>query len=316
MGHHDHDHDCGHGHHHHDVSDVGDRALGITIALNVALTVVEVVVGVLAGSLALVADAVHNLGDAAALVIALVARRIGRRGVDDSFTFGYRRAELIGALVNLTSLLLLGIYLVVEAIERFMEPQEMAAGWVMVAAGAALVVDLFTAGFLWSFSKGNLNFRAAFLHNLTDAVTSVAVIAGAFLVSMTGYAFIDPLLTLIIALSILWSSVGMLKRTAHILMEGTPPGIELSQLVGRLGQVTDIHRVHHVHAWQLDETHRAVEAHVELGEEVIGERLERVRCELRRVLEDEFGVVHATLEFEWPSTACGDAGPGGADCQH
>lgn len=310
-GHHHH----GPGGHHHDVSDVGDRALGFTIALNVALTVVEVVVGVFAGSLALIADAVHNLGDAAALLVALIARRIGRRGVDDRFTFGYRRAELIGALVNLTSLLILGLFLVVEAVERALEPQPIATGWVMGAAAAAVVVDLGTAAFLWRFSKGNMNFRAAFLHNLTDAATSVLVIVGAALVAVTGSTLVDPLLTLLIAAGILWSSVGMLRSTAHILMEGTPPGLELEALIARLTAVQDVLRVHHVHAWQLDETHRAVEAHVELDEHVVGEALEVARQELRRVLREDFEVEHATLEFEWPDTDCADHGPGGAECQ-
>lgn len=287
----------------------------ITIALNVGLTVVEVAVGLLAGSLALVADAVHNLGDAAALGIALVARRIGRRGVDHQFTFGYKRAELIGALVNLTSLLLLSVYLGVEAVERFIDPRPVITGWVMVAASVALVVDLFTAGFLWSFSKGNLNFRAAFIHNLTDAATSVAVMIGAYLVSVTGLTIIDPLLTLVIAGSILWSALGMLRSTAYILMEGTPPGLELIDLVERLCRVEHVRDVHHVHAWQIDEEHRAVEAHVLLEEEVVGRSLEAVRSELRRILGSEFDVSHATLEFEWPSTECADIKFGGPICR-
>lgn len=305
---HAHAHGPGHHHHHHDASEIGDRPLLFAIGLNVVLTGVEVVVGVVSGSLALVADAIHNLGDAAALVVAFVARRIARRGADDRYTFGYRRAELIGALINLTTLVVLGVYLVVEAVERFFVPQPVATTPVMITAGVAVLVDVFTALFLWGLSRGSVNVRAAFVHNLTDAATSVAVILGAALIAATGVVAIDALLTLLIAGGVLWSAVGMLRRTAHILMEGTPPGLDLDRLAARVAEVDDVLRVHHLHAWQLDETHRAVEAHVVVDEGLTGGRLDGARHAIRRVLREEFAVSHATLEFEWPETVCGDDG--------
>lgn len=303
-------------HHHplHDMSEVGEKPLSVAVILNVGLTLFEALVGVYAGSLALIADALHNLGDAAALVIALVARRVARRGADERYTFGYRRAELIGALVNLTTLLVLGVYLVAEAFERIWSPQPIHAGWVMMAAGVAVVVDVATALFLRKMAEGSLNVRAAFVHNVTDALTSVAVIVGAALVAATGRTFLDPLLTFFIAGGVLYTSARMLQKTAHILMEGTPPDLDLDALVAQLSEVEDVLRIHHVHAWQLDETHRAVEAHVVLDEGVLGERLEGVRLELRRILNEGFSVGHATLEFEWPGSTCGDEHRPGPNC--
>lgn len=285
---------------------MGATALVVAVALNVGLTVAEIAVGWWSGSLALVADAVHNLGDAAALVVALVAYRIARRGADARYTFGYERAELIGALINLTSLLLMGAFLVFEALERFLEPQPVATTPVMVMAAVAVIIDLGTAFVLWGLSKGSLNLRAAFLHNLTDAASSVAVILGAALIAATGWVAVDPLLTLLIAGGVLWSSFGMLKETAHILMEGTPKGLDLDGLRTALEAVPGVMKVHHVHAWQLGEAHRAVEAHVVLEEAIQGPKLEEARCALRERLKHDFGVEHATLEMEWPSSACGD----------
>ena len=197
---------------------MSDARLVGTVALNLLLTVVEVVVGILSGSLALIADAVHNFGDAAALVIAIIARRIARKDADHRYTFGYQRAELIGALINLTTLVVIALFLIVESVERFLDPQPIKATWVMIAAGAALAVDLLTVALLWAMSKGSLNVRAAFIHNLTDAAASVAVMIGAGAVSIWGWTWVDPAITLLIAGYILFTSVSMLRRAAAILI--------------------------------------------------------------------------------------------------
>src|SRR5688572_18222182 len=162
--------------HSHDTDHLSDRRLVIAVALNLLLTVVEAVAGLLAGSLALLADALHNFNDCGALVLALIARRIGRRPSDERRTFGYQRAEVIGALINLTILVVIGLYLVYESITRFFQPHPV-DGWIVVGVSVvALVIDLGTAALLWAMSHGNLNMRAAYLHNLSDALSSVGVI--------------------------------------------------------------------------------------------------------------------------------------------
>lgn len=304
---HQHEHDHKHGglgHHHHDTDHLSDARLIGTVTLNMVLTVAEVVIGVISGSLSLIADAVHNFGDAAALVIALIARRIARRDADQRFTFGYKRAETIGALINLTTLVLIAIFLIKESIERFLDPQPILAGWVMIAAGVALAVDLLTVALLWAMSQGNLNIRAAFIHNLTDAAASVAVLLGAWAYSVFGWMWIDPALTLLIAGYILLTSLSMLKRSVSILMNNVPPGLDLDELKASLEKFEDIRELHHIHVWELDETARALEAHVVLEESMSLEAIHPIKLRLKEHLTEKFRIRHSTLEFETPNQKC------------
>jgi len=212
-------------HHHHDhgTEHVSDRVLLWSVIINAALSLFEFIAGAISGSVALMADALHNTNDAAALLIAYIARKIGRKGADKKYTFGYRRAELIGAMIQLTALIVVGLYLVYEAVRRFFAPDPLLGGWIMAAAAIALLVDVVTAWLLWAMSKGSLNVKAAFLHNLTDAGASLAVLLGGAMIFWLNWTWVDPVLTLIIAGYILFMSFGMLRKTSRILMQGTPP---------------------------------------------------------------------------------------------
>lgn len=289
--------------HQHSTEGVSDRALLIAVAANIGLSGFEVVAGAITGSVALMADALHNFNDCAALFIAYVARRISRRGANERFTFSYRRAELIGAMINLTALILVGAYLVYEAIQRFINPEELSGGWIMAAAGVALVVDVITAWLLWALSKGSMNVRAAFVHNLTDALASVAVLVGGAAVYFLGWNWVDPSITLGIAGYILYLSVGMLKRTATILMEGTPEGLRLEDIARAVRSLDEVVDLHHLHVWELDEQHRAMEGHVVVRPEDLV-HLERIKSAIKRRVREEFQIVHSTLEFELPNEAC------------
>lgn len=156
--------------------DMGSRYLALAVGINVLLTVVQVLGGVLSGNLSLIADALHNFSDAAGILLALMARRISRKPSDEHRTFGYARAEVVGALVNLTSIMVIAIYLLIEAVSRIFEQQEINGWAVVIVAGVALVVDIATAVLTYSMSKDSVNIKAAFLHNLADALASVAVI--------------------------------------------------------------------------------------------------------------------------------------------
>jgi cobalt-zinc-cadmium efflux system protein len=293
-----------HHHHHGPPAEVSDSRLLWSVVLNVGLTVVEVVVGIFAGSLSLIADAVHNFSDAGALFIAFVARRVARRKPDERFTFGYRRAELIGAMMNLTTLILVGLYLIYEAAWRLADPQAIQTGWVMVAAAIALLVDVLTALFLWTLSKGSLNVRAAFVHNLIDAAASVAVLLGALAIDLFGALWIDPLLTFGIAAYVLILSVQMLRRTSSILMQGAPPDFDAAAVVEAMVLEREVLGVHHLHAWELDESHRAFEAHVVIGSDMTLSEACTVRERLMQILHCDFGIDHTTLEFELEDTDC------------
>lgn len=297
----------GHAHHHHDhgTENVTDRALLWAVGLNVGLSAFEVAAGAIAGSVALYADALHNFNDCAALLIAYIARRIGRGGVSARYTFGRRRAELIGALVNLTALVIVGLFLIYEGVERLLHPVTPHGGWIMGAAAVALVVDLGTVWLLWAMSKGGLNIRAAFVHNLTDALASLAVLVGGAAIWWAGWAWVDPAISLLIAGYILWMSVGMLRQTAHILMEGAPDDVDLDELCDAVTALDGVEGLHHLHVWQLDENHRALEAHVVVADSV--ESSATVRDAIKTLLHDCFDIGHATLELETTDHACDSA---------
>src|SRR6056297_2246022 len=257
--HNGHDQDCGH---HHgltrsdEVAGVSDRRLLWSVLLNQLLTVGQVIAGFLSGSVSLLSDAAHNFSDANSLLIAYVARKISRRSANERYTFGYRRAELIGATINLTLLGAVGVYLIYEAIHRFFQPQEI-VGWLMAAAaGLALVVDLGTALLLWAMSRGSLNVRAAFIHNIVDALGSVAVLIGAAAVIWLDWLWVDPAITLLIAAYVLWQVFKMFPQATRVLMEGAPPGLDLDQLVAVTEKIEGVRARHHLHVWELDEQHR------------------------------------------------------------
>ncbi|MEC7763504.1 MAG: cation diffusion facilitator family transporter [Pseudomonadota bacterium] len=297
-------HDHAHGHHHHHVDpDSGDRAVAAAVGVNVALTVAEIIGGILSGSVALIADAVHNLSDAASLAIAWFARRIGRKPTDATMTFGYKRAELVAALINLTTLIVIGIYLIYEAVQRFFAPVEV-IGWLMIWVSVfALIVDAATAWLTYRLSKESVNIRAAFLHNVADALGSVAVIITGLLIVYFGWTWADPLATLLIAGYILWMAFGEIRGVIRTLMLGTPPGIEPDAVLAAMEEVEGVSDVHHLHIWQISERVVSLEAHLVTKADTLGE-IARVKASLRDLLHERFEITHVTLDAETPEMAC------------
>jgi cobalt-zinc-cadmium efflux system protein len=297
--------------HSHAGEHLSDRRLVLSIALNLALTVVEVIAGLLAGSLSLLADALHNFNDCGSLVIALVARRVARLPSDERRTFGYRRAEIIGALINLTILVVIGLYLLAEGVRRLLEPAAV-EGWIVVAVAAiALVVDIGTAALLYAMSRGNLNLRAAYLHNLGDAISSVGVILAGTAVLLWGASWVDAVVTLVIAAYIIWQSLAMMARSIHILMEGAPADVNIDALVAELQSLPGVLEVHHVHVWEIDEHHRALEAHIVVDDDHFA-RWSEIKQDIKLLLGERFQIHHSTLEFEATNEqACQPCPPGG-----
>jgi cobalt-zinc-cadmium efflux system protein len=283
--------------HSHAGEHLSDRRLVLAVGLNLLLTVVEAIAGILAGSLALLADALHNFNDCGSLVIALVARRIGRLPSDERRTFGYRRAEIIGALINLTILVVVGLYLVYEAVVRLIQPQPI-DGWIVVAVAAvALAVDVGTAALLYAMSRGNLNVRAAYLHNVADAIASLGVILAGAVILWFGIYWIDAVITLVIAGYILWQSLTMMRRSIHILMEGAPADVDPDALVAELQSIPGVVEIHHLHLWELDEHNRALEAHVVVDDEHLTEWTQ-IKQQMKLRLGERFRIHHSTVEFE------------------
>ena len=287
--------------HDHDIGEASDRRILGTVALNVVLTVAQIVGGVLAGSVALVADALHNLNDAMALVIVWISRRISRRTADRERTFGYQHAQVIGALVNLVALGVVALFLGYESVLRFFEPRDVGGWTVIVLAGVALVVDVGTVLLLITMRKGNVNVRAAFAHNVSDALASVAVLIGGIAIVLWGVNWVDPLLSLAIVAYIFWQVVKMLPETFRVLMESAPPGLDVQQVASAIMDVDGVSDVHHVHVWMLDEEDSALEAHIVIDHDELP-RMESIKVHVRQKIE-AFGIGHSTLEVEFPEVA-------------
>ncbi len=288
MGHHHH-------HHHVDASKMGERRLWWAVGANVLLTLAQIVGGLISGSLSLIADALHNFSDAASLFIALVAIRIGRKPPDQFKTFGYKRAETIAALINLTTLIIIGAYLCYEAIMRFITPEPIAGWMIVIVAAIALVVDVFTAALTYSQSKNSMNMRAAFLHNVTDALASVGVIVAGALILLYGWVWTDAVMTLLISGYVLWHGFAEIPKVIHLLMEGTPEHINIQDVITAMESQDGIENVHHVHVWQIDEHKNALEAHVVFDTQF---EMDDVKAKLKALLAQNFDIGHSTLEFE------------------
>jgi len=276
---------------------MSDSRLVWAIVANGLLTVAQMIGGVLANSLALVADALHNLNDAASLVLALVARRIGRKPPDERRTFGYRKAPVVGALINLTTLIIVGVYLIYEATLRFFERPEI-GGWIIViVAGIALVVDTITAILTFTMSKESMNIKAAFVHNVSDAMASIGVIIAGTLILLFEWYIADLIAALLISAYILWQGGTMIGGAVRILMDSAPEGFSLSRMVEAVESADGVKDIHHVHVWHLDEERVALEAHVTI-DEIPPRQMEDLKKRLKTLLHDEFQIDHATLEFE------------------
>lgn len=295
MAHHDHNH---HHHHHHNLEDASIGKLWISIALNLIITLAQFVGGILSNSLALLSDAVHNLNDTASLGISLVARKISKKGANQRKTFGYKRAEIIGAFINLITLVIVALFLVKEGFERFFDPQEIDGYTMFYVAIVGLLGNVITAALLYKDSKDNLNMKSAYIHILSDAFSSVGVIIGGWLIIQYQWYIVDTILTILIGAYILWHSYHMLRETIDILMESKPSGLDLDDLTSSLKTIDEVCDIHHLHVWRLDESQVLLECHVVIEKEDVM-NMEEVKSAIKKLLHDKYEITHSTLEFEF-----------------
>ncbi len=292
-----------HHHHHHIDPDTGDARITWAVLVNVGLTVAQIVGAIFSGSLALFADALHNLSDAISLFIAFWARRISRRPADDKMTFGYARAEVVAALINYTSLILIGLWLAFEAIQRFFDPQPIEGWTVVILAGIALIVDAVTAALTFAMAKESVNIRAAFAHNLADALGSVAVIVAGVAILVWGWAWVDPAVTLMIATYVLWLAFAEIGDVIRILMLGAPSHIVLSDVLTTVSKIDGVEDIHSAHLWQVLEQSTAFHAHIVLSPTAWGKAAETKRS-IKSALHDTHGIETVLLEMETTPDVC------------
>ncbi len=281
-----------------ELKDESSTRLGLSILLNLTITIAEIIGGVVSGSLSLLSDALHNFSDTASLGISLVALKVSARKPDQSKTFGYRRAQIIGALINLVTLVLIAIFLIREAIERYFNPQPILAGVMLIVAAVGLLANLGTAALLHRQSKQSLNIRSAFVHVLGDAFSSIGVLLAGLLISFFKLYIADTILTLLISAYILIHTTQLLRRTIHILMQGAPEDIDLEEIITTVKSVAEVQDIHHIHIWQLDEAQSNLEAHIVIDQLNYTE-MDCIKQSIKKLLADTFNIRHSTLEFEY-----------------
>jgi cobalt-zinc-cadmium efflux system protein len=288
-----------HGHSHadgHNDNLPGSGALASSVAATLLLVAVEFTGGVLGHSIALISDAVHNLTDVPSLLIAWLGIRWAKRPADAQKTFGYHRAGILAAFVN--AIILIGVsgFLFVEAWERFQNPAEVNVGTMIWISVAALAIN---GGITLSVMRGrrDLNMRAVFIHNLGDALSNVAILVGALIIRAFAAQWVDPLLGAAIGVLVLWSSIGILREAAHILLEGLPRGMTLEAVAHKILTAPGVQEVHDIHIWTLGTDLHALSCHVRIPDMHM-EDSEKVLQDVRHRLADEFHITHTTIQFE------------------
>jgi cobalt-zinc-cadmium efflux system protein len=303
QNHKSHKHNHGHSHCGHSHLQTNGKRLFWAIVVNVLLTLVQVIGGVVSGSVSLMADALHNFSDAGSLIVAYFAQRISGKPANQEMTYGYGRAEILGALINSVSLILVGFYLLFEAWKRFLNPQEIDGWIVVIVASLALIIDVFTAWLTYKGSKDSINMRAAFLHNLTDALASVVVIISGILIILFDAYWVDFWATILISVYIVWHSWGLIKTCIKTLMQAVPEDLEIESVVAKLKQIEGVQDLHHTHLWSLHDQERSFESHVRVSSNSLTE-VESIKLIMKKVLLSEFKINHSTLEFEHLSVDC------------
>jgi len=293
---HAHHHHGPHAHHHgHGAATGTERRILWAMLLTAGFTIVEIAGGLLAGSLALVAEGGHMLADTAALALAFVSIVIARRPADPARSYGYQRLEVLAAFVNGLALLALVLWIVVEAVRRLVAPVEVASGMMLVIASLGLVVNLASFAVLSGGDRSSLNLHGAVLHVLSDVLGSIAAIVAALVIGWTGWLPIDPLLSLAAALLLVRSSWGLVRRSAHVLLEGTPEGLDIVGLRSALAAaVPGLKDIHHVHAWSLTTGKPLLTLHATIRDGAEGETvLKQVKRHLEQV-----GFRHSVVQLE------------------
>ncbi|ADN08558.1 cation diffusion facilitator family transporter [Sulfurimonas autotrophica] len=283
-------------HHHHDVS---GKNLFITIVLNIIITLSQIVGGIFSGSLALLSDAMHNFSDVLALLIAYVANRLAAKENTKAKTFGYKRAEIIAALFNASVLIGIAIFLIIEAFHKFYHPEVINSIWVIGLGLLSIVLNAASVLLIKDDAHSNMNIKAAYLHLLTDVMTSVAVVLGGVLMYFYQIFWIDPLISFLIALYLIWASFDLVKESSAILMQFTPKGIDIDEIVKFIMQEKEIANVHHLHIWKLDDHRIHLEAHLDFNEDVTLSESNKVIDTLEKILHDTFGIEHTTFQCEY-----------------
>lgn len=278
---------------------VNGKNLILSIVLNVLITTAQIIGGLISGSLSLLSDALHNFTDVISLVISYVAHRLTGKKASAHMTFGYKRAEIIAAFINAITLVVIAIFLIIEAIRRFSEPQIIDSNLVIWLSVIAILANGFSVLLLKKDAKRNLNMKSAYLHLFTDMLASVAVLLGGILMKFFGWFWIDSILTFLIAVYLIFVGWDLLRTSTKMLMLFTPEHIDIKEIVREVHKLPKVGKLHHIHVWHLNDDELHLEAHLDFKENIDLESFNIVLECIEAVLQEKFGINHITIQPEY-----------------
>lgn len=291
----EHHHNHEHHHHHH----VEGKNLLFSIVLNIVITVAQVIGGILSGSLALLSDALHNFSDVLSLVFSYIAHKLSRKKASNDQTFGYKRAELIAAFINAMTLIIVAIFLVYEAIERFFNPQSIKFGLVIWMSILGIAMNGLSVLLLKNDADKNLNMKSAYLHLFSDMLASVAVLIGGFLMKYFQWFWIDSVLTLVIAIYLIIVGIDLLKESTQMLMLFTPSHLDIDEIISEVHKIPGADKLHHIHLWYLNEEELHLEAHLDCSEDIKMSEFNVLLGKVEKVLFEKFHINHINIQPEY-----------------
>jgi cobalt-zinc-cadmium efflux system protein len=291
-----HSHNHSHSHNHNDLK---GRNLFISILLNIVITISQVIGGILSGSLALLSDALHNFSDVLSLIVSYIANKLSKKQASIHRTFGYKRAEILAAFINASTLIIVAVLLIIEAIKRFQNPQEIESNLVIWLSFLGIIANGLSVLLLKKDAEANMNMKSAYLHLLTDMMASVAVLIGGLLMKFYQVYWVDSVLTFAIALYLIWMGFDLLKISTKVLMLFTPEDIPIKQIVEEINAFKPIKNVHHVHVWQLNEEEIHLEAHIDFNDDITLSQFDIILHEIEDLVFHKYDINHVNIQPEF-----------------
>lgn len=291
-----HNHSHNHSHSH---TDLKGRNLFISILLNILITASQVIGGIISGSLALLSDALHNFSDVLSLVVSYIANKLAKKQASLHRTFGYKRAEILAAFINASTLIIVAVLLIIEAIKRFQNPEEIESNLVIWLSLLGIIANGLSVLLLKKDSEANMNMKSAYLHLLTDMLASIAVLIGGLLMKFYQVYWVDNVLTFAIALYLIWMGYDLLKNSTKVLMLFTPDTIPVKQIVEEINAFESIKNVHHVHVWQLNEEEIHLEAHIDFNKDITLSQFDVILHKIEDLVFKKYDINHVNIQPEF-----------------
>ncbi|MDC0956410.1 cation diffusion facilitator family transporter [Flavobacteriaceae bacterium] len=292
-------HSHSHNHSHHSHGNLKGTNLLISIFLNILITIAQVFGGIISGSLALLSDALHNFSDVLSLIISYIANRLSKKKASLNKTFGYKRAEILAAFINSSTLIIVAILLVIEAVERFQNPQVIESALVIWLSTIAILGNGFSVLLLKKDADTNMNMKSAYLHLLTDMMASIAVLVGGLLIKFYNVFWVDSVLTFFIALYLIWMGYDLLKSSTKVLMLFTPESVPVNDIITEIINLKAVKNIHHIHVWQLNEMETHFEAHIDFYEDISLSEFDEILHTIEDILNRKFDINHVNIQPEY-----------------